>query len=208
MFEVLCMWRLKTTPTGIGFTASLTQADEWSVSLRLANVSETWNMVVGTLLHNEVQRLVGRPSIPAIPIMHLQEFGLVSVRDLRLNTLENGAVALEFNLGVPTTGRLEDIPTPENGWAVELPSATILGLLEAAALGVEEDGAGHAVMPYEFIATPDGFEIMLRVWSLRRHARFKEFRVKGRAVLTETGDIALEATEAVLEDTSTKIRML
>ena len=126
------------------------------------------------------------------------------MRDVRLQTVGDGALALELNLAIPSTGGLGTVEAPRTGWAADIPAETVLGLMQAAALDLDDETAAFAVLPFDVQIHPDGFDVGLRVWSRRRHNRFTDFRVHGVAQLDEQGHIVLEATEALLEDTSTK----
>jgi hypothetical protein len=184
-------------------TASLAAAEDWRVTLSLANLPDSWNMLLGTLLHNEVQRLVGRPDIPAIPVLKLEEDGPVPLRDLRVRTLGDGAVALDLNLGILASGGAVVTEGPATGWGVDMASDTVLGLMQAAALvaPIEEDPM--AIFPMAVAVDAGQFELELRALSTKKEGRFKEFSITGELGVDD-GVIRIEATNAVLSGTSTK----
>jgi hypothetical protein len=184
--------------------ASLAEADDWAVTLRLANLPDTWNMVLGTLLHNEVQRLVGRPDIPAVPVLKLQDDGPVALRDLRVRTLGDGAVALDLNFAIGRWGETQVEAGPPEGWTVDVAADTLLGLMEAAALNAPEGDEPMAILPMGLELEENEFQLDIRALSKKREGQYKDFSVRGQLSLSGDGAITIEAREAVLSGTSTK----
>ena len=183
--------------------ASLAEADDWSVTLSLANLPDTWNMVIGTLLHNEVQRLVGRPDISAIPVFELQDDGPVAVRDLRVRTLGDGAIALDLNFAIPSAGATAVETGPASGWVVDVPEESLLGLMQAVALNAPDGDEPMAILPMGVGVEGSEFQFDLRALSKKKAGQYKDFSVTGELGISD-GDIRIEATEAVLSGTSTK----
>jgi hypothetical protein len=160
-------------------------------------------MVLGTLLNKEVQSLVGRPDIPAILLVELGESEPVSIRDVRVRTLGDGAIALDLNFLIPSAGESLVEKGPGSGWSVNVPEETLLGLMQAAALMAPVGDEPLAIQPEGLVIGKAGFILDIRALSKKRFGQYKEFMIMGTVGLNERGEIDLVANEALLSGSST-----
>ena len=199
--SVHAVFELSVTETQRGkrvIALRLADADSWTVDLHLGSLPPGWAAFLANAVQAGIQDTVAKPDLPPIPVARLEEDGPVSLKGLRVRTAPAEGIALDFAFGIATAGSVDSLPDPGDHWAVVAPSATLLGLMQAAAL---KQPTGDEKITPEIVAlslADDAFELTMRAWPKKGRAKPQELVVHGTLGLTEAGEFNIQATSAEL----------
>jgi hypothetical protein len=190
--------------TATAATATAAHADDasdtgWRVDIELLDLPfessrQGW---LSSSLTAMLQRAVGREKPPELSLATLPREGPVRLRGLRPGA-RDGAVVLDVAFVAIDSDVVDDgLPAVTEGFAVQIPEATLLALARAHTLRLPPDD-GWVVDPTRLVVDDDRFGLDLAVFRLTGRGERRDLHVDGRLHLDDTG-LTIEPTKASQE---------
>jgi len=189
---------LRLDEDGRRVVAEIADPKSWRASVDFAQVPGGWNSAISSALSAGLQAQVGRPSLPAIPLVRLEDDPRARLKGLRVRTAEVGVV-VDFAFALASAGAVVDLQAPpaEADWAVVVPAATALGMLRTAALSQPFTSDAPVVPELAGLSLEDGFVLDVLAWPTRGRGGAREVTVYGDVALVD-GDVNVSVARAEL----------
>ena len=150
---------------------------------------------MGPALTKAVQKLLAKPKLPRIPVVRLGGDAPVPFAGVRVRRAQD-AIAVELAFQSTGMGEVGALPDVQEHWAVVVPSQTVLGLMQAAALRQPIPDGPVVPMMESLSLHEDRFDLGIAVWPRTKKPKARHFMVFGTVAKAEDGRLHLEADRA------------